>query len=147
MGKSNKPKKNKSQGLELIKPLPKTSGDLISKNIDELEYPVFSFKFLQSDSIKVFSDSDFFFKYLMRLKTLSELVWNDIIQSARHSFGTEKYPINKIKPCLPNNITPDIKELTVFRAVGDKRAFMGFQTRDIFHVVFIESKFNDIYEH
>ena len=59
----------------------------------------------------------------------------------------EKIPIGKIKPQLPNFITPDIKELHVFRATGSNKVFVGLQQEDVFHIIFIEAEFGQVYKH
>ena len=119
----------------------------MARNVNHLMYPSCSFKNLQEGSIKDCKVHNFFYSYLRRMKNLSELGWAEIRKSHKHSFGMSKIPISALKPQMPKAITPDVTELTVFRAVGDNRPFLGFQTGGIFHVVFIESTFNEIYHH
>lgn len=45
------------------------------------------------------------------------------------------------------HVTPEIETLTVFRANGDNRPFLGLRRGVVFHIIFIEEQFNDIYEH
>lgn len=137
----------KKQNKTIIKPLSPASKSIDKKNLDDFEYPLFCFQYLQENSIKGSRDFDFFYNFLIRLKKLSELGWKEIGTSPRHAFGTEKIPVEKIKPNIPSVITPDISEFTVFRANGDNRAFLGFRKKNVFHVVFIEAVFNDIYDH
>lgn len=111
------------------------------------DYPIFCFKYLQEVSVKNCSDPKFFYDFLFRLKKLSELGWNEINKSARHSFGTEKMPIKSLKPDLPAVITDDVDELTVFRANGNNLPFLGIRKSGLFHVIFIETNFGDIYNH
>lgn len=116
--------------------------------LDGIDYPVFCFKYLQDASIKDCTDAGIFYNFLDRLKKLSALGWKEIRISKRHSFGTEKIPIKQIKPKnLPTFITPDVSHLTVFRANGNNLPFLGIQNDIIFHVIFIETKFGDIYDH
>ena len=82
-----------------------------------------------------------------RLKKLSELGWEEIRKSQRHSFGMEKIPVKSIRPQCPAFITPDVKELEVFRATGNNKVFLGIQQENIFHVIFIEANFGDVYTH
>ena len=111
-------------------------------------YPLFSFKHLQTSvSYKNTKDTKFFIVFLERLNKLSLLGWEEIRKSQRHSYGMEKIPIGKIKPQLPNFITPDIKELHVFRATGSNKVFVGLQQEDVFHVIFIEAEFGEVYKH
>ena len=126
--------------------------NLISrKEIEELvsiDHPLFSFKYLQKQSIENCTDADFFRNFIFRLKKLSELGWNEIRKSDRHSFGMEKIPYYKIRPKsqLPEFITPDA-EFCAFRATGSNLPFLGIQSGKIFYIVFIEISFGDIYEH
>lgn len=113
-----------------------------------INYPLFSFKYLSDASIKKCKDSKFFYNLIMRLQKLSDLGWEGIRTSQKHSFGLEKIPQKVIKPnsILPKFITPEM-ELDVFRANGDNRALVGFQKDKIFCILFIEAKFGDIYNH
>ncbi|WP_343764404.1 hypothetical protein [Gangjinia marincola] len=48
---------------------------------------------------------------------------------------------------MPPFITPDVQHLQVFRATGDNRVFLGLRKENIFHVIFMEEQFGDIYNH
>lgn len=111
------------------------------------DYPIFCFKYLQETSIKNCSDHKFFLDFIFRLQKLGELGWNEINKSSRHSFGTEKIPIKQIKPDLPLIITDEIDELTVFRANGNNLPFLGIRKPNVFHIIFVETNFGDIYNH
>lgn len=110
----------------------------------KIDYPVFCFKHLQLDCK---GDHKFYYQFVERLNKLCNLPWNTINNSARHSFGFEKLPVNKIKPDLPKFITPDVKDLLVFRATGDNRPFLGIRRNNIFHIIFLEERFDDVYNH
>ena len=148
MAKSKAKKKKKAS---LIKEI--TS----NKNITEenlgiygrIDYPIFSFKYLYNNSIDSCNDSKFFFDLLMRLTKISELGWDEIRKSQRHSFGMEKIPISSMipKPEYPPFITPDVTDFNVFRSNGNNTGLVGFQIEKIFHVFFIETKHGDIYRH
>jgi hypothetical protein len=117
----------------------------ISANKDiDTDYPVFCFKHLV---INCKGDHKFYFEFIERLQKLSTLSWKVINTSYRHGFGTEQIPINQIKPTLPMFITPDVTALIAFRANGDNRPFLGLRRNNVFHIVFIEEKFGDIYNH
>lgn len=119
--------------------------EYIAKRTQEV---LFSFKHLQTSvSYKNTKDSKFFVDFLERLKKLSELGWEEIRKSQRHSFGMEKIPVKSISPQCPAFITPDVKELEVFRATGSNKVFVGIQQENIFHVIFIEANFGDVYTH
>lgn len=151
MRKKDRKKKSKEKdNFSLIK-------DVVDNNIlslkdieimSSIDYPLFSFKYLQDVSVSDCNDPSFFKEFLFRMKKLSELGWNEIRKSDRHSFGTEKIPYRMIKPkgSIPNFITPEV-EFTVFRATGSNLPFIGYCESKVFHVIFVETKFGDIYNH
>lgn len=115
-----------------------------TENTIEINYPVFCFRHLQTMPQK---DYKFYADFIERLKKLSNLSWDAINSTQRHGFGTEKMPIAQIISSLPKFITPDIDFLTVFRANGDNRPFLGLRIGNIFHIIFIEENFGDVYKH
>lgn len=115
-----------------------------SGNSIELDYPVFCFRHLQTEP---HGDFKFYSDFIERLKKLSSLTWNQINTADRHGFGTEKMPVGQIKPQLPRFVTPDVNHLTVFRANGDNRPFLGLRNGSVFHIIFIEEQFGDVYDH
>ncbi len=115
-----------------------------SKNSIELDYPIFCFRYLQTVSN---GDYKFYSDFVERLKKISGLTWNQINVADRHGFGTEKMPVKQIKPQLPKFVTPEISHLLVFRANGDNRPFLGLRSGVVFHIIFIEEQFGDVYDH
>lgn len=121
----------------------------LSRNIGEYQSDSkvsFSFKYLQPCSYPDCKDAGFFVQFIQRLGKLSQLGWNEIAKADRHGFGMEKIPNSTIKPQLPDTITDDVT-LLVFKATGDNKPFVGFRDGNIFHIVFIETKFGDVYSH
>ena len=150
-GKKNKQKQTtKNNGLQFIKNAIETKS--ISRSevemMAEIDYPIFSFRYLNDVSVKDCKDHRFFINYITRLQKLSELGWNEIRKSSRHAFGMEPIPRTQIRhnKLLPPFITKEV-DLHVFRAVGDNRVMVGFQKGKIFYVFFIEAKFGDISNH
>ena len=115
-----------------------------SQNSIQVDYPVFCFRHLQSEPKK---DYKFFADFIVRLKKISSLSWNEILIADRHGFGTEKIPVSQIKSTLPKFITPEISDLIVFRANGDNRPFLGLRNGSVFHIIFFEESFGDVYNH
>ena len=111
------------------------------------DYPVFCFRYLQEVSLKGCKNHKFYFDFIFRLRKLAELGWKGIGKADRHGFGTEKIPVKSLKPNLPDFITDDVEELTVFRASGNNLPFLGIRKANIFHIVFVETNFGDIYNH
>ena len=120
---------------------------------DQIDHPLFSFKYLQEDSIDKYDKQEEggkpYFEFLMRLKKLSELGWNGIRIAHHHSFGMEKIPRNQIIPQknLPEFITPDVEAFHVFRSRGNNTVFVGLQMEKVFYIFYIELKHGEIYSH
>lgn len=141
-------KKNKVKNRFLREEISIPSGIDIQEmeEFSKISYPLFSFKYLQDTSVKGCKDAKFHYDFLMRMKKLGELGWDGIQKSDRHSFGMEKISQSCIKPELPSHITPEVT-LYAFRANGNNLPFVGYREGKIFQVVFIETKFGDIYNH
>ena len=121
----------------------------VPKDIDaygKVDYPLFSFRHLQDVSLEDCNDHKFLLDFVFRLKKLSELGWKQIATSHRHSFGMEKIDRESIKPSIPSIVTPEVP-LFAFRAAGNNLPFVGFRDDKIFHVLFVETSFGDIYDH
>jgi hypothetical protein len=115
-----------------------------SENSIEFDYPIFCFRHLQTVPDR---DFKFYSDFVERLKKISNLTWNQINVADRHGFGTEKIPVNQMKPQLPKFVTPEITHLLVFRANGDNRPFLGLRRGTVFHIIFLEEQFGDVYDH
>ena len=118
------------------------------KSNPETNYPLFGFKYLFPTTHKDCKDAGFFKDFLMRLKKLSDLGWREIEKSPRHSFGSEKIPIEQLHPNfqMPEEFKTQ-KRLTVFRATGNNHVFAGVRQENTFHILFIESEFGTLYDH
>ena len=144
--KSKKNNVNSKKGVQIIEPNQQKS--LNKKDILEgIDYPIFCFKHLQNVSFCDCKNHKFFHDFLLRLTTLSNLGWDGMRSSDKHAYGMGKIPNAKIFPSLPAFITPDVKDLTTIRANGNNLPFVGLQNEKIFHVIYIETKFGDIYDH
>ena len=144
-----KNRNKKSKGNQFIKEPIAFNNNINLQEIEEfskIDYPLFSFKYLQDTSIKDCKDYKFYRDYIFRLRKLSTLGWKEIQKSDRHSFGTEIISHDMIKPNLPKHITPEVT-LYAMRANGNNLPFIGYREGKIFHVIFIETEFGDIYDH
>lgn len=93
------------------------------------------------------NDSDFFIAFLGRLKKLCGTDWNTVNTSGRHSFGWEKIEKSSMTTAAQAHMPNGMKSLLAFRAKGDNHAFLGFRDGNTFQIVFIESRFGDVYNH
>jgi len=116
------------------------------KHISRIDYPIFSFKHLQEVSFDKCKDVKFFMGLLKRLKGYSELGWKQMATDKKHGYGWEFLPQEQIEQALPKSVTPEV-DLMVLRASNDNKALVGFREWNIFHILFIEANFNDIYNH
>lgn len=115
-----------------------------SEDSIELDYPIFCFRYLQTVPKR---DFKFYSDFIQRLKKISSLTWKQINDAGRHGFGIEKMPVDQIIPQLPKFVTPEITHLLVFRANGDNRPFLGLRRGTVFHIIFLEETFGDVYVH
>jgi hypothetical protein len=88
--KSQRAKENKDINKFIKEPIDPKKID--TQSVLNENYPIFCFKYLSDESISGCKNSKFYFDFLMRLKKLSELGWNEIRTSAPHSFGMEPIP-------------------------------------------------------
>jgi hypothetical protein len=71
--------------------------------------------------------------------------WIDIHQSGRHAAGTESIQAEQIKAPIPTKFA-DQEKFMAFRYFG-KLPMVGVRIRDVFHVLWIERQFGDVYDH
>lgn len=128
---------------KIVKPIDTNEGITGKPKID---YPIFCFKHLQDVSIKN-CNTDIYFSLINRIRKLENLGWNEIDKSHRHSYGYEKIPVNQIKPSLPSFVSEDVEKLYAFRYTGNNLPFLALRYGNILHIIFIETKFGDIYDH
>lgn len=149
--RAKKKEKKKQDGLLFIKDCLESNKISVKEveTLSEINYPLFSFKYLKDNSIKDCVDADFLLKFIMRLRALSNLGWAEIRQAQRHGFGMEPLPQSELVPdtkLLPKFITPEVN-LDVFRSNRDNRTFVGFQKGKIFYIFYIESVHGEICKH
>jgi hypothetical protein len=120
-----------------------------SQNIIEIqnfEHPIFCFKYIHNNySLEQCNDSQKV-SFIDKIIMLSSITWDLINKNNKHKLGYEKMPISELIPSCPAFITPDVKHLLVFRYHGLK-PFLGHRNRFIFHIIFIEREFGEVYEH
>lgn len=70
--------------------------------------------------------------------------WKDLQQHPKHALGFEMLPRPQFKPNPPESLEED--SYMVFRHEGNL-PFAGFKAGDTFYVLWIETKFGDLYDH
>lgn len=114
--------------------------------IQNFEHPIFCFRFIHKDYSLDQCDNDQKAAFVTQLSLLSQLSWQKLILTHRHGSGSEKINIDSLKAKPPDFITEDVEHLIVFRYQG-KKPFVGHRNRFIFHVIFIEREFGELYDH
>lgn len=71
-------------------------------------------------------------------------MWDDLVHHPKHGLGWEKLPKHVINPMIPEHL--ELSKYMVFRHEGN-RPFVGFRSGDVFHVLWVEKKWNDLYQH
>ncbi|MDQ1293437.1 MAG: hypothetical protein QG608_1318 [Actinomycetota bacterium] len=79
------------------------------------------------------------------LQQRAKLTWPQIVQADRHGQGTEKIPSRSIKPSVPTQFQ-DRDNFLVFRYDGT-RPMVGVRTGEVFHVLWIERQYGEVYDH
>lgn len=79
------------------------------------------------------------------LQKLCSLRWKQIITAPRHGNGAEFMPKSSIKARIPAKFQ-DVDRFLVLRYHA-KRPMVGTRVKDVFHVLWIEREFNELYSH
>ena len=82
--------------------------------------------------------------FVKRIRKLSQMTWNDIIQADRHGFGREKIDRGAIRRPIPRHITEDVTFIAL-RFSGLK-PMVGYQRDRTFHIIWFDCGF-DLYDH
>lgn len=140
-------KKNKLKN-STIKPGLKNNKDFLSvKSISnyDTEKPVFSLQFLQTNFCVLNCTKDEKASFAECLRKLSNLSWFDIKRNHRHGLGFEKITKQSISAPIPLSIAENHDHFLAFRFHG-KAPMVGFREQAVFHVLWLDSKFN-LYRH
>ncbi|AIL00127.1 hypothetical protein AN459_31440 [Pseudomonas aeruginosa] len=110
----------------------------------ELKPPLFSFEFMQADYCVSECTSDERSQVLSKLRTLSQMSWQQIKQAPRHGLGFEIIGRPSFKAAIPAFVTDDTN-LISFRAIG-KAPMVGYRDGRVFHILWIDRDFT-VYDH
>jgi len=72
------------------------------------------------------------------------MTWYQIQQAPRHGLGSEKIEYDSIKSTKPDIVTKD-STILALRFSG-KKPFVGIRDGSLFHIIWIDNKFN-LYKH
>lgn len=125
-----------------ISPLLKERSESVEN--PDLKPPLFSFEFMQEDYCVSACTSDERSSVLSKLRTLSQLTWQQIKQADRHGLGFEIIGRDSFRAAVPRFLTPEIN-LIAFRAIG-LAPMVGYRSGRIFHILWIDRDFT-VYNH
>jgi hypothetical protein len=83
--------------------------------------------------------------FALSLQQRAKLTWQQIMMADKHGQGTEKLPARSIRANVPRKYS-DTQEFLVMRYDG-RRPMVGVRANDVFHVLWIESEYGDLYDH
>jgi hypothetical protein len=83
--------------------------------------------------------------FAVALQNRANLTWTELTLAPHHGLGSEPIPAAKIRPSVPT-VFSDAEDFLVFRYSGLK-PMVGVRARDVFHVVWIERQFGEVYDH
>jgi len=135
--------------MSRIRPPEKNTGKIIappdSVNMENFKYPVFCFKHLHNKYNLSHCNTELKGGLIDKLYQMSQMTWDDLINTNRHKSGSEKIFLTSIKAEVPKFITDDVKFLLAFR-FHNMLPFLGHRNRFLFHIIFIDHSRN-LYNH
>lgn len=137
MTRFRKPKVNKGKKLSI-------SGSAETAKPDyNREKPIFSLKDVVPDYCITLCNKDDKAAFAERIRKLSTMTWNQIIQADRHGFGREKIDRESL-PTPPKNVSEDVSFIAL-RFSGLK-PMVGYQQDSTFHIIWFDRDYN-LYDH
>lgn len=107
--------------------------------------PKFCLHFLRSDFDVQALDAQGQAAFAKTLQKLASSRWKDLITAPRHGQGSELIPAAEIRAPIPATFE-DTEKFLVFRYRG-KLPMAGVRVRDVYHVLWIEPQFGQLYDH
>jgi|SRR6185312_4518197 len=108
------------------------------------EKPTFCLRFVDPQYCITACDRDDKAAFADKIRRMSGMTWNEIIQSQRHGMGFETIARKAIKRPIPAHITEDVT-IIVFRFSGMK-PMVGYRDKGMFHIVWFDCAFT-LYDH
>jgi hypothetical protein len=108
------------------------------------ERPTFCLRFVDPNHCITCCSHDDKAAFADKIRRMSFLTWNELIQAPRHGMGLETIDRRAIKGTIPAHITEDVTFIA-FRFSG-KKAMVGYRTEGMFHIVWFDRDY-DLYDH
>jgi len=132
-----KPEPNKGKKLDLSKSAETAKVDY------NREKPTFCLRYVDPAYCITSCDKDDKASFAERIRQLSTMTWNDIINADRHGFGLETIARDAL-PKAPANVSEDVRFIAL--RFSGKKPMVGYRTADMFHVIWFDRDFN-LYDH
>jgi hypothetical protein len=107
------------------------------------EKPTFCLRFVDPAYCITRCNKDDKAAFAERIRQLSTMTWNEIIQADRHGFGREKIAAESL-PTPPKSITEDVNFIAL--RFSGKKPMVGYQRAGTFHIIWFDRDYN-LYEH
>jgi hypothetical protein len=135
--KLHKPPPNKGKKLSL-------SGSSETVKVDySREKPIFCLRYVDPSYCITLCNKDDKAAFAERIRKLSTMTWNQIINADRRGFGREKIARDSL-PNPPSSVSEDVTFIAL-RFSGMK-PMVGYQQNEIFHILWFDRDYN-LYEH
>ncbi len=108
------------------------------------ERPTFCLRFVDPQYCITRCDRDDKAAFADKIRRMSLMTWNELIQAPRHGMGFETIARKAITRPVPAHITDDVT-FVAFRFSGMK-PMVGYRTEEMFHIVWFDCAF-DLYDH
>jgi hypothetical protein len=82
--------------------------------------------------------------FVDKIRRMSRMTWNELIQAPRHGMGLETISRDSIKRPIPTHVTEDVT-LIAFRFSG-KKPMVGYRVDGMFHILWFDPDFS-LYDH
>jgi hypothetical protein len=106
--------------------------------------PIFCLRFIDPQYCITACDRDDKAAFADKIRRMSLMTWNELIQAPRHGMGFESIPRSAIRRPIPVHITEDVT-LIAFRFSGLK-PMVGYRADGMFHIVWFDCAYN-LYAH
>lgn len=108
--------------------------------------PLFCLNHLHPDyDVKALEDKEKQAQLALTMHKCAQMRWIDIHQARRHGAGTESIPADQILAPIPPKFA-DQDKFTAFRYRG-LLPMVGVRINEVFHVLWIERQFGEVYDH
>jgi len=109
------------------------------------EKPTFCLRYVDPDFCITSCDKNDKAAFAQRIRQLSTMTWNEIIQADRHGFGSEHIPRRSLIPRIPSHVTEDVGFIAL-RFSGLK-PMVGYQSQGTFHIIWFDRDMKGVYNH